>query len=394
MAGLAVVTAARLRPVRTGAAEVAARVLDDLDELVTELGEAYRREIPEYAALSPADLERTVLPTSRQAVSLYFESLRDGRPVSPRELRPTEDAGRVRLEMGIPLESVLRAYRVAGRLVWDAVVAAIRPGEEGLLAELARGWIDHIDALSSVVARSYLEASHSRLRAVDARRRELLEALLTAADPAEVAAVSLRFSTVLAGAYIPVLAAGNGAGEHIDAALAAAPAGTLGAHRGDRLLLLVPTALPDGAALHTASGAGLLAFGRPTPPGPALLEEVCHVEALLDAAIAEGHESGCYGPDDLLVEQLLLGNDRVSDALRRRVRDVLAARDPSGAILRTLSTYLATGSVPETAKREVVHPNTVGYRLTRVRDLTGLEPRVPVDAVLLVLGLGLGGTRS
>ena len=387
-------TAARLRPVRTGAAEVAERVLAQLDGLVAQLGEAYRREIPEYAALSQGDLERAVLPTSRQAVSLYFESLRDGRGVQPRELRPTEDAGRARLEMGIPLESVLRAYRVAGRIVWDAVVSAIEPGEEHLLADLARGWIDHIDALSSVVARSYLEASHSRLRAVDARRRELLEALLTASDPAEVAAVSLRFSTVLAGTYVPVLAAGNGAGEHIDAALEAAPNGTLGAHRGDRLLLLVPTALPDGVAVHTAAGGGLLAFGRAATPGPALLDEVCHVEALLDAAIAEGHESGCYGPDDLLVEQLLLGNDRVSDALCRRVRDVLAARDPGGVILRTLSTYLSTGSVPATAKHEVVHPNTVGYRLNRVRDLTGLDPRVPVDAVLLVLGLGLGGTRS
>jgi len=36
-----------------------------------------------------------------------------------------------------------------------------------------------------------------------------------------------------------------------------------------------------------------------------------------------------------------------------------------------------------------VHANTVGYRLGRVRDLIGLDPRVPRDAALLVLGLGL-----
>jgi len=45
--------------------------------------------------------------------------------------------------------------------------------------------------------------------------------------------------------------------------------------------------------------------------------------------------------------------------------------------------------IPETARIEVVHANTVAYRLARVRDLTGLDPRVPQDAVLLVLGLGL-----
>jgi sugar diacid utilization regulator len=54
-----------------------------------------------------------------------------------------------------------------------------------------------------------------------------------------------------------------------------------------------------------------------------------------------------------------------------------------------LRTYLETGSVPETARREVVHANTVGYRLNRVRDITGLDPRVPRDGTLLVLGLGL-----
>jgi sugar diacid utilization regulator len=79
----------------------------------------------------------------------------------------------------------------------------------------------------------------------------------------------------------------------------------------------------------------------------------------------------------------------VAGALRRRVLDLLVRRDPSGAVVGTLRVYLETGSVPETARRELVHANTVGYRLGRVRDLTGLDPRVPRDAALLVLGLGL-----
>jgi len=57
--------------------------------------------------------------------------------------------------------------------------------------------------------------------------------------------------------------------------------------------------------------------------------------------------------------------------------------------MATLRTYLETGSIPETARREVVHSNTVGYRLNRVREITGLDPRTPRDSALLVLGLGL-----
>jgi DNA-binding PucR family transcriptional regulator len=113
------------------------------------------------------------------------------------------------------------------------------------------------------------------------------------------------------------------------------------------------------------------------------------VEQLLVTALAEGHVEGGFGPDDLLVEQLLLGNDRVADALRRRVADVLAARDPGSVIVGTLRCYLETGSIPETGRREHVHANTVAYRLGRVKELTGLDPRVPRDSALLVLGLGL-----
>jgi len=293
----------------------------------------------------------------------------------------------------VPLESLLHAYRIAGRVTWNAVITVINPGEEHLLADMAMQWLDYIDVASSAVARTYMSASAERLRSLDARRRELVEALLTATDPGEVAAVSLRFSTMLAAAYVPVLVAGPGVASRIDALISSAPPRTLGGHRGERVLLLVPDALAAVTAIASTTPDALVAWGRPAAPGAALLDEVGHVEALLEAALAEGRDAGAYGPDDLLVEQLLLGNERVAAALRRRVRDLLTARDPGGGITSTLRAYLATGSIPESARREVVHANTVAYRLGRVRDLTGLDPRVPVDAALLVLGLGIGDAQ-
>ena len=50
--------------------------------------------------------------------------------------------------------------------------------------------------------------------------------------------------------------------------------------------------------------------------------------------------------------------------------------------------------MPETARHEHVHVNTVAYRLTRVRELTGLDPRVPDESALLVLGLGLPAEKE
>ncbi|MCU1672947.1 MAG: transcriptional regulator [Frankiales bacterium] len=368
---------------RVGA--LAERVLAELDALVARMGAAYQHEIAEYAAMTEATMATDVLPVSRRLVQVFLSCVVQERTLTPDELRVFEQSGRDRLIMGMPLESVLHAYRIAGREAWTALCAAVQPGEEQLLADLGARWIDIVDRTSSALARAYLSLSYDRLRDLDARRRELVEALLTAADPSEVAAVSLRFSTVLASAYVPVLVGGSGAAAGIDALLADAPAGTLGGHRGDRVLLLVPQRL-DGPIRR---GGTLVAWGRPAACGRALCEEVSHVEQLLLTAVAEGHVQGSFGPDDLLVEQLLLGNERVADALRRRVADVLASRDPAGVLIGTLRTYLATGSVPETARSEHVHVNTVAYRLGRVRDVTGLDPRVPQNAALLVLGLGL-----
>jgi hypothetical protein len=381
----------RLRVVASGGlGALAERVLADLDGLVAEMGAAYQAEIPEYAAMSDATMARDVLPVSRRLVEVFLDCVVQDRPLTARELRVFEQSGRDRLAMGMPLESVLRAYRLAGRTAWTALCTAVQPGEEALLGDLGARWIDIVDRTSSALARAYLSASHDRLRDLDARRRELVEALLTATDPSEVAAVSLRFSTVLAPSYVPVLVAGEGAVAGIDVLLAGAPTGTLGGHRGERVLLLVPNRLEAPVRRPGA----VSAWGRPALCGRALLEEVRQVELLLVTALAEGHEEGAFGPDDLLVEQLLLGNDRVADALRRRVADVLVARDSAGVLVETLRHYLATGSVPETARREHVHVNTVAYRLTRVRELTGLDPRVPQDSALLVLGLGLPAQKE
>jgi hypothetical protein len=387
------------------------RLLTEVDDLVARMGEAYRAEIPEYASLTSGELETEVLPISRRAVMAFFSAFFNGRRIGAADLRVFEQSGRVRLTMGVPLDSVLHAYRIAGRVTWEAVVATIQPGEEPLLGDLAAGWIDFIDQASCLFARGYLAASHERMRHVDARRRELLEALLSASDPADVAAVSLRFSTVLSSCYVPVVVAGDGVAGRIDALLDAARPGSLGGHRGNRVLLLVPEELTGAETLQQISN-GIVAYGPAASPGEDLVAAVQHAEQLADLAAAQSDGTqygrthhgrtqydgmqyggnGVYGPDDLLVEQLMLAAPRLTSALRRRVNDALAVRDPSGILGATLRTYLSCGSVPETARLEVVHPNTVGYRLSRVRDLLGLDPRVPRQAALLVLGLGVRTT--
>ena len=361
------------------------RVLASMDDVVRQLGEAYR-EVPEYASMSHEQMTGEVLPVSRRIVEHFMEAVAGGSSPQTDTSGELSESGRRRLEMGIPLEPMLHVYRIAGRVVWSAIVAATGPGEERVLAELGGRWMDYIDEAASGAAAAYLAASHERLRHVDARRRALLDALLSAGDPAEVAAVSIQFSTALAASYQPVLIDGDGVHGQIDSVLAAAPQGTIGGFRDGRTVLLVPAGADLGPACR-AVGRALIAWGHAAAPGPALPAEVSHVEALLTAARAGGHRTGVFGPEDLMLEQLLASSPRVAEALRRRVAGALLGRDHDGLITSTLRAYLACGSVPETATREVVHANTVLYRLNRVRALTGLDPRVPADAALLLLGL-------
>jgi hypothetical protein len=164
-----------LRAVRTdGVAAIAERVLADLDVVVARMGSLYAQEIPEYAELTPGQLAVEVLPVSRRLVTTFLACVVDGRSLTAAELEVFAQSGRARLMMGMPLESVLHAYRIAGREAWTALCSHVAPAEVALLADLGARWMDIVDRTSSALAQAYLAASHERLRHVDARRRELL----------------------------------------------------------------------------------------------------------------------------------------------------------------------------------------------------------------------------
>ncbi|MFI5798505.1 PucR family transcriptional regulator [Streptomyces sp. NPDC051677] len=72
------------------------------------------------------------------------------------------------------------------------------------------------------------------------------------------------------------------------------------------------------------------------------------------------------------------------------IRTDLAA---GGELVRTLAAYLdAGGDVPEAARRLVVHPNTLRYRLGRVRERYGVDLDDPDARLLLTLAVRLAAT--
>ena len=187
---------------------------------------------------------------------------------------------------------------------------------------------------------------------------------------------------------------------------AAAPAELLATVR-DRIARLVPDVLavvrdrevvavipagadPEGVGTRVAHRAGAGAR-EPWPVTVALGREAADVAGLprsydqahrtVEAARRLGREGRLLRFEDLGVHRLLLQVPDPEDA-RVFAREVLGrlATDPSERtveLIRTLARYFREdGSPQRTAKVLSVHPNTVGYRLRRAEELSGLVARL------------------
>jgi PucR C-terminal helix-turn-helix domain len=124
---------------------------------------------------------------------------------------------------------------------------------------------------------------------------------------------------------------------------------------------------------------------------PSLLHEAVR-EAMLLAELACGPDAAVAGQEEtyrLLIGVLLRDRQEV-ELLRARTISPLLAYDAQHdtELLATLATFLAHhGSTTETAEAMQLHRHTVGYRLSRVQEVSGLSPYESDGRERLSLGL-------
>ena len=267
------------------------------------------------------------------------------------------------------------------------IVAAIVANGAGPGSAGDRAWLEAAAAAAAV----------TRLRG-DGRpgnaRRALLMALVggPAVDPAAIVADSRRLGVDLSGGAIAVYARGNGEvpGEIVD------DARVLIAELAPGCLLgLVPL-----AGEHPERGAGALAdrlgaIGHEAAVSaprrePGLLREAVR-EAMLLAELACG-PAGLAGQEETyrLLIGVLLRDPGELELLRSSTITPLLAYDAEHdtELLVTLGTFLMHhGSTTETAEAMGLHRHTVGYRLSRVHEVSGLSPYESDGRERLSLGL-------
>jgi DNA-binding PucR family transcriptional regulator len=141
--------------------------------------------------------------------------------------------------------------------------------------------------------------------------------------------------------------------------------------------------------MSTSFGAGPVVAGPNVPTIAEAHRSAADAMSGLRAVVAWPNAPRPVRSTDLLPERALAGDPEAEWLLIEQIARPL--EEAGGALLETVETYLEAGGVLETCARLLfVHPNTVRYRLRKATELTGHNPGLARDALVLRIALAVG----
>ena len=371
----------------------------DLDGLTHEVIANLRKEIPVYGAIADETRMAELFANVRENIAIVFESFLQGHDVPSERFAEPLRVIRKRASQNVPLEALLRAYRISCPLVWAPILGAARNDSslrDEILFKLTPRAFSHFDLFTRVVQQAYVAEVKNRFREHDRAKEELSRLVLggTADEP------SLRADA---------------------AALGLDPAGLYSA-------IVFELRRSEGDPLFPSNGVTQLLNGFVSALGAnpesvvetlaagTLIAWILHPSARLAAKATEDLVAACR---DLFDEESValragvstavrgIGNWKIAYEQARKalemgktldptlhvhrytsvaVRDIVS-RTPevtgflqalldllSGdeELLRSAEAYFATGRHPKSTAADLgVHRNTLTYRLRRIEQLLG-----------------------
>ncbi len=391
---------AELQVVRLIAAQQRSRAAGIARRIYTAL----TAEVPEYAAITDEALAADVQSVSMAGVESWLDQLRTGRMLGGRDFEPVRQGARRRARQGFDHYALLRAWRIAVRVMWSELIEdplAQDPVIRQVLPEIAEEAMNFSDQLSLAVTDAYLEEAARIAREHEYRRSALLELILSRPDqvgstpPAELAQPHVVIVVETASAALDDL---DRIGWELErnvgvvfwtvrsnAVIAAAhlPAA------GDRNSVIerIRDALP---ALRSAERIGI---GGRAEAIADTRQSYLEAQEALNYGRLLGYEGPVFDFIDVAGYALMLSDRpravRFVDAVLAPLHGLSASWVPS-----TLEAYLSRqGRIKEAAAQLHVHPNTIKYRL---RELGRVGPllRDPNRSAELLMALRLNRLLS
>lgn len=359
---------------------------DRLPGMVGTTMEQITAQVPFYQRLTQDQLDNDITEVTRLNVQLFIRLLRESRPPERDELGAMLRSARRRAEEQIPLPAVLEAYYSGFRACWEEVASLADRDDIDELGDIGLLVLRYLELVTTAVTEAYVEtvtAMTGRDRAV---RDQLLMRLVVGEDvPAmwsdaglrpwrERTLLDLRVRAPRHQHDVTVTIEARRRARVIREVLvelsghevldSLTPTGGLIVLRGTHSAEDVRSAL--GKALNGRWHAGLAhAAGPATTADAATAAHDC-AEVAKRLGLATGvHEIGA-----LALEIQVTRPGPARDALAKMLNPL----DDQPDLLDTLAAYVvADGRRSEVAQELHVHPNTLDYRLHRVRDLIGVD---------------------
>ncbi|ODU07256.1 MAG: hypothetical protein ABS81_01780 [Pseudonocardia sp. SCN 72-86] len=394
--------AAQISRDHLAAAEIVSRLAEQADTLAEHLAHSYMSEIDDYGRVAPDSRKEFVRSARINIDSLLADFGVRGRPFDPVTF---EHVGRDRMRMGISVEAVMRSFTLWGQEVWTACQDCVNPAaphEVAASMTIGRSIFAHVDRASAATASGFMREAMSTWSDRDLTRRSRFEAVLAGRlERDDESADGLDVDDdhwVLVG--IPRLSDGRPVRQErlvapaVDIVCRWSPATPpLVGVRDGALVVVVPSSITDRGRRDV--GGGLcddlgLAVGVAFAAGGLAAVPACLVDAREAATIGLRLDRRVpVAADEVLLERLVLRSP-LADVLASRVLDVLQAYDErrESDLVATLSAYIDSAcSIADAARIVHVHPNTVVYRLRRIAEISGRDPREPTDLLALSVGL-------
>src|SRR5215217_6296290 len=384
-----------------GVAEVLRPELPALaDEIVDELSHG----VPDYARPLEGPFGQALRHGVEEALGRFttIVAAPGAGPDAGREVYV--NLGRGEMRAGRSLDALLAAYRLGARVAWRRLAAA---GERAGLSPrtlytLAEAIFAYIDELSADSIEGYSREQAAAAGALQ-RRRQRLAALLVqepAAAPATVEAAAANAAWRLPRTLSILVVEADESSEGADRLAVRLGPELLVAHLPPLNVALVPPPIRH-TELETAVRDRRAALGPEVPWQEAAVSFARAREVL---RLAEG--GGIEGEEALLVAEshklsLLLGADRrlardvAESALAPLESETELSRERLGS---TLDAWLRhRGRTEAVAKALHVHPQTVRYRLAKLRELFGArldDPDGRFDLELALRAKRIAGGRT
>lgn len=363
------------------------------DEIIT----AIRRDVPEYRRPLEGPFGQALRLGVEEALRRFIAMLGRDEPAAASGNELYVQLGRAEMRSGRGIDALLAAYRVGARVAWRRFAqlgkaAGLSPD---VLYDLAEAIFAYIDELSAESIEGYALEQADSVGERQQRRQRLLTLLLAdAPDPTLVRAAAEQ-----CGWALP---------RTLAIALTDERAVVVAGRLGERALVAqheeftcAVIADPGAPASRRELARGLR--GAPAVIGPevGLLEAARSYEGarrlLALARTGALDEGGPLFADDHPTELVLAADADALGRLARRALGELAAQPPATRVrlVETLEAWLSVqGRIERMARELAVHPQTVRYRLGRLRALLGdrlddPDGRLQLELALRALRLGL-----